>query len=130
MTRDPYIYQLFRIVVEENRLLKERISILEERLSHYEQRKSSSNSSIPPSQDPFREKRTRSLREKSGKDVQRLFNLAVSSGSRVNIIQRFADQAAGVYELIRHRIAHSPVVGADRLSPANRKTKTVGRAAG
>ena len=67
MTRDPNIYQLFNMVVEENRLLKERIFILEERLSHYEQRKNSSNSSTPPSQDPFREKRTTSLREKSGK---------------------------------------------------------------
>lgn len=227
MAKDPDIYVLFRIVVEENRVLKERIAYLEERLSHYEQRKDSKNSSTPPSQDPFRVKRTTSLRETSGKkqggqqghrgstleyterpdkvieyhshycrecgkdlrglsaefagrrqvidippiqpqiteyriyryrcscghsqesDYPReaystvcygdslisltaylhsrqyipfermremysdIFQLRVSSGSLVNMIQRFAGKASGLYETIRHRIAHSPVVGAD-----------------
>lgn len=47
--------------------LKSHIAVLEEKLSKYEHPKNSSNSSIPPSQDPYRIKRTESLREKSGK---------------------------------------------------------------
>jgi transposase/uncharacterized coiled-coil protein SlyX len=43
------------------------IAILEHKLSQYQAPKDSSNSSIPPSQDPFRVKRTESLREKSGR---------------------------------------------------------------
>jgi transposase len=42
-----------------------KISQLESELSLYRTKKDSSNSSIPPSQDPFRNKRTESLREKS-----------------------------------------------------------------
>jgi transposase len=227
VTSDPDIHQLFRIVVEENRTLKERIACLEERLSHYEHRKNSGNSSIPPSQDQFRPKRTVSLREKSGKKAggqqghtgstlefsehpdkiidhqsrycsvcgndltgltfefsgrrqvidmppiqpqiterriyrcvcscghsqesdypsdahsavcygenllgltaylhsrqyvpfdrmremyRDVFNLSLSSGSLVNMVRRFTGKAAGLYEIIRDRIAHSPVVGAD-----------------
>jgi hypothetical protein len=43
------------------------ISVLEEKLQRYDHPKNRSNSSTPPSQDPFRLKKTRSLREKSGK---------------------------------------------------------------
>ena len=52
---------------EEIALLKKQISVLEEKLSSYAHPKNSRNSSTPPSQDPFRGKRTMSLREKSGK---------------------------------------------------------------
>ena len=52
---------------EEIALLKKQISVLEEKLSSYAHPKNSRNSSIPPCQDPFRGKRTMSLREKSGK---------------------------------------------------------------
>jgi hypothetical protein len=52
---------------EEIALLKKQISVLEEKLSGYAHPKNSSNSSTPPSQDPFRGKRSMSLREKSGK---------------------------------------------------------------
>jgi len=59
---------------EENALLKQKIvelelliSELQQRLLKYEVKKDSSNSSIPPSQDSFRPKKTSSLREKSGK---------------------------------------------------------------
>jgi len=43
-----------------------RISQLESELSRYRTKKNSSNSSIPPSHDPYRQKRTESLRTQSG----------------------------------------------------------------
>jgi transposase len=43
-----------------------RIDELEEALSKYRTKKNSGNSSVPPSQDPYRVKRTESLRERSG----------------------------------------------------------------
>ena len=46
--------------------LESKIAALEKELSIYRIKKDSSISSIPPSQDPFRSKRTESLREKSG----------------------------------------------------------------
>jgi transposase len=212
---------------KENTTLKARIACLEERLSRYEHPKNSNNSSTPPSQDPFRQKRTESLREKSGKQpggqpghagsclefsdtpdeiiehrsdycsvcgrdlssveavfagkrqvidippivphisehriysrvchcghcqlsdypqeahssvcygnnlsgltayfhsrqyipfermremYRDLFGLEISSGSLVNMIQRFAVKVGGLYEIIRERIAHSPVAGGD-----------------
>ena len=52
---------------EENVGLKARITSLEEELLRYRTKKNSSNSSIPPSQDPNRIKRTESLRECSGR---------------------------------------------------------------
>ena len=48
-------------------LLEEKNAILEKELSLYRNKKNSSNSSIPPSQDPFRVKRTESLRQSSGR---------------------------------------------------------------
>jgi transposase len=212
---------------KEQSLLHERIRQLESSLLYYEHPKNSSNSSQPPCQDPFRGKRTASLREKSGRhpggqpghagstlefssspdkviehvstycsvcgndlsdeasvfvgkrqvidlppivpvitehriysrrcscghsqvstypqeahsrvcygdnltgltayfhsrqyiafDRMRelysdIFNLDISSGSLVKMTQRFAAKAGSVYELIRGRIAASPVVGAD-----------------
>jgi transposase len=219
---------------EENALLREafsqmqaRISYLEAKLSQYEHPKNSSNSSIPPTQDPHRIKRTMSLREKSGqkpggqsghpghslesslepdkvivhqpsycsacgrdlseteaifegkrqvidippvipqviehrvysrqcccghkqesiyppeahspvcygenllglsayfhsrqyipfermREMYRdIFGLEISSGTLVEMIQRFAKKAGGIYETIRQRIAQSPCVGAD-----------------
>jgi transposase len=44
-----------------------KISSLEQELSLYRTKKNSRNSSIPPSQDPYRTKRTESLREKTGR---------------------------------------------------------------
>jgi transposase len=44
-----------------------KIALLEKELLIYRTKKNSSNSSIPPSQDPFRIKRTESLREKTGR---------------------------------------------------------------
>jgi transposase len=214
-------------LLKENAKLKVRISLLEEKLLRYEHPKNSSNSSTPPSQDPFRLRRTESLREKSGKKqggqkghrgsflelsdkvdevieyrseycsvcgrdlssveselsgkrqvidippiVPRIvehriysrqcscghsqksdypeeahsrvcygknllgltaylhsrqyipfermremyhdvFGLSISSGNLVSMVQRFADKAGGLYEIIRERIAQSPVVGGD-----------------
>jgi transposase-like protein len=42
-----------------------------------------------------------------------VFGLPVSSGSLVNMVRRFRDKAKSLYEIIRERIAQSPVVGAD-----------------
>jgi transposase len=42
-----------------------------------------------------------------------LFGLDISSGSLVSLVQRFAAKVGGLYEIIRERIAHSPVVGGD-----------------
>ena len=214
-------------LLQENANLKARVSYLEEKLFRYEHPKDSRNSSLPPSQDPFKPKRTESLREKSGKkpggqqghpgsclafsenpdeviehrsdycsvcgadlssaepvfagkrqviDIppivpriiehriysrqcscghcqisdypgeahssicygnnllgltaylhsrqyipfdrmremyQDLFGLFISSGSLVSMVQRFAGKVGGLYEVIRSRIAHSPVVGGD-----------------
>jgi transposase len=47
--------------------LSEKIVLLEEELSYYRTKKDSSNSSVPPSQDPYRVKRTESLRQRSGR---------------------------------------------------------------
>jgi transposase len=70
MQTAPDITQLLETVQKQNgeiALLKNQIAELEARLLRYEHPKNSSNSSTPPSQDPFRIKRTESLREKSGK---------------------------------------------------------------
>jgi transposase len=74
MSTTQDIRVLLRLLTEQNELLvkevaelKAHIAYLEERLSRYEHPKNSSNSSTPPSQDPYRIKRTESLREKSGK---------------------------------------------------------------
>ena len=49
-------------------VLLSRISELEEEIRHLKSpKKDSRNSSVPPSQDPYRNKKTNSLREKSGK---------------------------------------------------------------
>ena len=63
MTETQIIIQL----LDRIDLLEKQVAILEEKLSRYEHPKNSSNSSIAPSQDLFRGKRTSSLREKSGK---------------------------------------------------------------
>jgi transposase len=52
---------------EQNAELSEQNAKLEKELSLYRNRKNSSNSSIPPSQDPYRVKRTESLRQRSGR---------------------------------------------------------------
>ena len=51
---------------QENLLLKQEVTALQERLSKYENPKNSSNSSMSPSQDPF--KKTRSMRGKSNQN--------------------------------------------------------------
>jgi uncharacterized coiled-coil protein SlyX len=48
-------------------ILEEKNAFLEQELSVYRNPKNSSNSSVPPSQDPFRVKRTESLRQLSGR---------------------------------------------------------------
>jgi hypothetical protein len=42
-----------------------------------------------------------------------IFGLDVCAGSLANMVQRFAEKAQGIYEMIRQRIAESPVVGGD-----------------
>ena len=53
-----------RKIVEEQKTV---IADLRKQLHEHENKKNSSNSSTPPSQDPFRPKKTSSLRERSGK---------------------------------------------------------------
>jgi hypothetical protein len=65
------ILELERIVAEQSRLIErllKRIDFLEKELAFYRAmvKKNSSNSSVSPSQDPYRMRRTDSLREKSG----------------------------------------------------------------
>ena len=48
-------------------LLEAKNAMLEKELSFYRNRKNSSNSSVPPSQDPFRVRRTESLRQVTGR---------------------------------------------------------------
>ena len=67
--KDKRIKELESQVASLTQQIKElliRIDYLETELSYYRTKKNSSNSSIPPSQDPHRKKRTESLREKSG----------------------------------------------------------------
>ena len=68
MTDKHLINQLlkdFEILKKDNIQLRLRITKLEAKLSKYENPKNSGNSSVPPSQDPFR--KTKSLRVKSNK---------------------------------------------------------------
>lgn len=70
MTDKQLIKQLlkdFEILKNQNVRLVLRVAELEARLSKYENPKNSDNSSIAPSQDPFR--KTKSLREKSKRNV-------------------------------------------------------------
>jgi hypothetical protein len=68
MTLEQHIQELEALVI---RLMAE-IADLKAKISRLEApKKDSSSSSIPPSQDPFRSKRTESLREKSGKEARR-----------------------------------------------------------
>ena len=60
-----YLDKLFKTI----EILQKEVADLKNRLSKYENPKNSSNSSIPPSQDENRPKRTNSLREKSNKKV-------------------------------------------------------------
>lgn len=57
----------FEILRKENQELRQRVLELEDRLAKYENPKNSGNSSISPSQDPFR--KTKSLREKTSKKI-------------------------------------------------------------
>jgi transposase len=57
--------QLIEKLIAQVTVLTERVLELEAKLSKYENPKNSGNSSLPPSQDPFR--KTKSLREKSNK---------------------------------------------------------------
>lgn len=59
------LLQDFETLKKENAELRSRVAELELRLAKYENPTNSGNSSVPPSQDPFR--KTKSLREKSNK---------------------------------------------------------------
>jgi transposase len=59
--------QIIALLLEENKQLKQRIQAVEQQLARFTTRKDSHNSSIPPSKDENRPKRTNSLREPSGK---------------------------------------------------------------
>ncbi|HPS51877.1 MAG TPA: IS66 family transposase [Bacteroidales bacterium] len=59
--------QIIALLLEENKQLKQRVQAMEQKLDRFTTRKDSHNSSIPPSKDENRPKRTNSLREPSGK---------------------------------------------------------------
>jgi transposase/uncharacterized coiled-coil protein SlyX len=61
--------QLIGELLDKHVQLEAKIALLEQELSYYRHKKDSVNSSIPPSQDPHRLKRTESLREKSTRKV-------------------------------------------------------------
>jgi transposase len=93
-------------LLQENGNLKARVSYLEKKLHRYEHPKNSSNSSKPPSQDPFRPKRTESLREKSDKQP------GGQKGHRGSCLE-FSDQPD---EVIEHRSDYCSVCGEDLSS--------------
>ena len=104
---------LIRLLKEQNELLlkehaklKARVSYLEEKLLHYEHPKNSRNSSTPPSQDPFRPKRTESLREKSDK----------KPGGQKGHAGRCLEFSDKPDEVIEHRSAYCSVCGEDLSS--------------
>jgi len=59
--------QIIELLLEENKQLKKRVQDIEQQLVRFTTRKDSHNSSIPPSKDENRPRRTNSLREPSGK---------------------------------------------------------------
>lgn len=59
--------QIIAMLLEEIKQLKQRVQEMEQQLARFTTRKDSHNSSIPPSKDENRPKRTNSLREPSGK---------------------------------------------------------------
>jgi transposase len=59
--------QIIELLLEENKQLKKRVQEIEQQLTRFTTRKDSHNSSIPPSKDENRPRRTNSLREPSGK---------------------------------------------------------------
>lgn len=61
--------KIIALLVDENKQLKERLGEIEKQLARFLTRKDSHNSSIPPSKDENRPRRTNSLREPSNKKV-------------------------------------------------------------
>lgn len=93
--------QIINLLVEENKQLKLRLHALEEQLARFMTKKDSHNSSIPPSKDENRPKRTNSLREKSGKKV----------GGQPGHEGKTLEMTANPDEIIDHRSCFCPQCG-------------------
>jgi len=85
------------------RLLLEKVSQLEKELSYYRNKKDSSNSSLPPSQDPFRARRTESLRQPSGR----------KPGGQFGHKGSFLEMSSEPTEVIVHQPHYCTICGKD-----------------
>lgn len=45
--------------------------------------------------------------------MQEVFNINISEGGIHYLLHRFSDKATSVYQIIKQRVAHSKVIGAD-----------------
>ena len=95
--------QIIALLLEENKVLKERLQALDQQLARFTTRKDSHNSSIPPSRDENRNKRTNSLREPSGKKV----------GGQPGHEGKTLEMTAHADDIIEHRSSFCPNCGGD-----------------
>jgi transposase len=93
--------QIIDLLVKENQQLKMRMQAIEQQLARFTTRKDSHNSSIPPSKDENRPKRTNSLREKSDKKV----------GGQPGHEGKTLEMTANPDEIIDHRSCFCPNCG-------------------
>lgn len=97
------LHRLILMQAQEIKMLKARIVELERKLEHYTIRKDSQNSSIPPSKDENRPKRTNSLREPTDKKV----------GGQPGHKGKTLTMTANPDKIIDHRSCFCPRCGTD-----------------
>jgi len=95
--------QIIELLLVENKELKQRVQVMEQQLAKFTTRKDSHNSSIPPSKDENRPKRTNSLREPSGK----------KPGGQVGHQGKTLEMSADPDQIIDHRSSFCPNCGSD-----------------
>jgi len=95
--------QIITLLVEENKQLKLRVQTLEEQMTRYTTRKDSHNSSVPPSKDEYRPKRTNSLREQSQRKV----------GGQPGHEGKTLEMSSQPDEVIEHHSGFCPQCGGD-----------------
>ena len=95
--------QIIALLLEENKQLKLRIQAMEQQVARFTTRKDSHNSSIPPSKDENRPKRTNNLREKSDKKV----------GGQPGHEGKTLEMTSHPDEIIDHRSSFCPNCGGD-----------------
>jgi transposase len=100
------ILELEQQIVCQSNLIKElsdKVVFLEKELSFYRTKKNSSNSSMPPSQDLHKEKRTESLRQKTGLKV----------GGQLGHEGSFLEMVAEPTETVEHHPQYCQCCGKD-----------------